>query len=108
MVLNETTSSLAWRGHAWLLSDFRHLPIIIADACGGGKNCYKTLETDCPGPKCAQNVATRTPDALCLGQLGEALAIGYDWLYDAMNEDDRLAVAHMITTQVLMIPAWAT
>ena len=87
------------------MNEFRDLRIIFTDACGGEKNCYKTLETDCPGPKCAQNVATRTPDPLCLGQLGEALAIGYDWLYDAMDEGDRLAVVHMITTQVPMIAA---
>ena len=72
----------------------------VAGACGGKKDCYTTLETDCPGPKCAQNVATRDPDPLCLGQLGEALAVGYDWLYDAMSQDERLAVVHAITTQV--------
>ena len=50
-------------------------------------------------------MATRDPDPLCLGQLGEALAVGYDWLYDAMSDAERLAVVHVITTQAIHLYA---
>jgi hypothetical protein len=76
----------------------------LADICGAceNKNC-SGLEEHCPGPACAQNVAPRNPDPLCFGVTGEGLAIGYDWLWEAMTAEERTIVSHTITTQILNV-----
>ena len=63
----------------------------------------KALEAGCPGPKCAQNAAQRNPDPLCFGVTGEGLAVGYDWLWEAMTSEERGVVSHTITTQILNV-----
>jgi hypothetical protein len=74
------------------------------DICGACKdsNC-SGLEQNCPGQHCAQNTAQRTPDPLCFGTAGEGLAVGLDWLWEAMTADERELVKRTITTQILNV-----
>ena len=76
----------------------------MPDICGAcaDNNCTG-LEQHCPGPACAQNTARRQPDPLCFGVTGEGLAIGYDWLWEAMSAEERLVVSRTITTQILNV-----
>jgi len=78
----------------------------ICSSCDG--NC-SALESGCQNvsdhSKCAQNNAPRHPDPLCLGGAGEALGIGSDWLHEPLSAEQRVAVSHMISSQILNVYA---
>lgn len=73
----------------------------ICKACLNG-NC-SSLEANCPGTKCAQNADIRQPDPLCFGETGEGLAVGLDWLWEALTASEREEVSHTITTQIMNV-----
>ncbi len=76
----------------------------MPDICGAcAEQDCTGLETHCPGRTCGQNTAQRQPDPLCFGVTGEGLAIGYDWLWEAMTPEERALVSHTITTQILNV-----
>lgn len=69
------------------------------DYCNGCGGDCKALEA-----QGGQNAAQRSV-SLCFGNLGAAISVGYDWLFDAMATDQRTSVVHFITTQLLNIYA---
>lgn len=66
----------------------------ICSGCGGF-----------PGNCSAMSSTTQRLATLCYSSLGQALAVGYDWLYFAMTQPQRDAVAAMITNQLLDVYA---
>jgi hypothetical protein len=61
-----------------------------ADPCG-----------DCKGNCSAMGFFTQRDMGLCSASNAEGLAVGFDWLYNAMSDDERRTVAVAITNQVL-------
>lgn len=72
----------------------------ICKACCSEKGCNCTVLEDAGG----NNAGARYP-SLCTGQLGQALGIAYDWLYDAMSDHERSVLRQAIVTQVLNVHA---
>ena len=64
------------------------------DICHGCEGDCTKLEADG-----GQSAAVARTASLCFGNTGHSLAIGYDWLYGAMSDDDRAAIRRAISAK---------
>lgn len=77
---------------AWSAAGIRTLlgTAASADPCG-----------DCKGNCSAMTFFTQRDMGLCSASNAEGLAVGFDWLYNAMTDGERQAIAVAVTNQVL-------